>query len=268
GSAAGGSSAGASGGSSAGASGGSSSGGSDGAAGSSSGTPSSNTAKPAGNNSQPEVAPVLLASAQAPDLLQDIASEKLNGREDRYLRAAPRQLKSADDAADSALDALLKPRTVHPSPAPSGSEKSVVPAQETPDPENLEELRAARREAIKTETHLFLTKIESRYGKMSDIQRVSCSADRDNCRDHGLRGSYLTMVTTTGAKLALSFKRGDPGTADARDGRRGYTRSGSGTREPAKWRLYTIDFIDGAGQRPGEAAGGAAAEQDDEEGEE
>lgn len=240
-------------------SGGSSAGGSGGATGSSAGTTPANTPKSTGNNSQPEVAPVLYASAQTPDLLQEIASEKLNGRDDKYLRSASPELKSMDDTADSGLDALLQPRTVHPSPAPAGSEKSVAPAQTNPDPENLEEVRAARREAIKTETHLFLHKLESRYGKMSDIQRVSCYSDRDTCFNHRLRGSYMTMVTATGAKLALGFKRTDGGSrGDRADGRRGFKRSDSGTREPAKWRLYTIDFIDGSGHRPGEAAGGTA----------
>ncbi|MEW5905944.1 MAG: hypothetical protein AB1734_04080 [Elusimicrobiota bacterium] len=252
------------GGSSSGAAGGSgSSGGSSG--GSSSGAPSANTPKSAGDNSRPEVSPVLYASAQTPDLLQEIASEKLNGREDRYLRAASPELKSAEGTADSGLEALLQPRTVHPSPAPSSAEKSVVPAQTNPDPENLEEVRAARREAIKTETHLFLHKLESRYGRMSDIQRVSCHSDRDTCFDHRLRGSYMTMVTSTGAKLALGFKRTDGGSrGDRSDGRRDFRRSDSGAREPAKWRLYTIDFVDGAGRRPGEAA--AVAEEAEEDG--
>ncbi len=221
--------------------------------------PAANNPRAAGGNAQPEVQPVLLAYAPSTDLLQDIASEKLNGREEKYLRAAATRLKSAAAPAETPLEELLRPRTVHPSPAPSGSEKSV--AADRPDPETIEDVRGARREALKAEMHIFLNKLESRYGKMSDIQRVSCSADRDNCRAHGLRGAYITMATSTGAKLALGLKRGEPGT-DGSSGaeRRGPRRAEASPAEAAKWRLYTIDFMDGDGRRPGETGGALATE--------
>jgi hypothetical protein len=273
-------------------SGGSSSGGSGGSGGSgsssSSSAPSESGTPPAASGSADDgkktdkktetkprtpAAPVLFAYVEDKDLLQDIASEKRNGKEERYLRAAPPQLKSVGGPADPDLDSLLKPRTVHPSPAPSlgdimphGVPKRAA-VQEHPDPERLEEVRGARREEIKTETHLFLHRLESRYGKMSDIQRVSCDSDRDTCREHGLRRAYLSMVTSTGAKLSLGFKRGDRGSRmNLEDGRGGF--SPADTREPARWRLYTVDFKDRDGLRPGEAAGAAGEAEEEEEEEE
>lgn len=241
-----------------------SSGGSDQAGGSPSGTTPSNTPKAAANNARPEAQPVLLASALNTDLLQDIASEKLNGRDEKYIRAAAPGLKSADAPAETPLEELLAPRTIHPSHAASGSEKSA--AADRPDPETIEDVRGARREAIKAEMHVFLHKLESRYGKMSDIQRVSCSSDRDNCREHGLRGAYITMATSTGAKLALGLKRGEPGTdRDSRADRRGPGRAETGNAGSLKWRLYTIDFMDGEGRRPGDNRGAVATEDGNED---
>ncbi|HOI43611.1 MAG TPA: hypothetical protein PK523_11760, partial [Elusimicrobiales bacterium] len=139
---------------------------------------------------QPKETPVQVASAHTPDIFQEIASEKLNGREERYLGDAPQQFKSAPGSPDPALQVLLRPRTVHP-PAAASAEKRIG-QDETPDPEDIEAVPVRRRESIKTEIHLFLRRLESGYGRMSDMQRTSCQADRELCREHELRGSYLT----------------------------------------------------------------------------
>ncbi len=214
---------------------------------------------------QPKETPVLVASAHTPDIFQEIASEKLNGREERYLGDAPSRSKSAPGSPDPSLQVLLRPRTVHP-PAAASGEKSVA-QEEPPDPEDIEAVPVRRRESIKTEVHLFLRRLESGYGRMTDMQRTSCMADRQLCGEHELRGSYLTMTTAEGARLTLGMKRAETEAAPGMKSLRGAGRSG-GARGRGKWSLYTIDFVDRDGRRPGENDEAAADEADEEEDEE
>jgi hypothetical protein len=94
------------------------------------------------------------------------------------------------------------------------------------DPKVFASLSPARKLEIKKDIHVFLKRVENRFGAMTDIKTTSCASTLDLCSSHGVSGNYLTMSTAKGAKLDLGVK---------------YIKT--------RWKRYTIDF-----QRPGAAS--------------
>ena len=95
------------------------------------------------------------------------------------------------------------------------------------DPANFDDLSEERRKAMREEIHVFLKKVENKYGAMTDIYDTPCRLTPDLCKEHGISGNYLTMITAKGAKLVLGTK---------------YLNG--------KWRRYTIDFKKPRAARP------------------
>jgi len=160
-------------------------------------------------------------SAPEPDLLSLIVKERQNG--------ADAKLVSDEDAAGEPEEYLLLARAV----ALDETEKAVL----TPDPADLKKLPEARKKELKKEAHTFLRKVENKYGKMTEIFRTSCSTTPELCKEHEVKGSYLTMTTQKGAKLVMGFK---------------YVEK--------RWRRYTMDF-----KAPAAAVKPPPQEQPDEE---
>ncbi len=177
-----------------------------------SGVGSSAGSSSAGASLSPAGAPNMGFSAlyDAPedtDLLRSVVSESQNGRESSYL--SPEDAKAAPD------ETMLK------SGAIAGADgKGVAP---TPDPKTLEELSPERKLELKTNIHVFLKRIQNRFGAIAEIKTTSCASTLDLCKEHGVTGNYLTMRTQKGARLDLGVK---------------YIKT--------QWRRYTIDF-----QKPG-----------------
>lgn len=136
-----------------------------------------------------------------PDLVSYVVTEKLNGREVSYV--------SEEEAAGEPDEALLKPGAV------SGGGNARDPG----DPENLASLSEERARALRKELHIFLKKVENKYGKTKDVHNIHCDSTPPLCAENGVSASYLTMTTEKGAKLVMGVK---------------YVEK--------RWRLYTIDF--------------------------
>jgi hypothetical protein len=137
------------------------------------------------------------------DLLALVLKEKLNGGDSKYV--------TDQEAADAPDENLLKPKGM----ALDFPDKSLS----EPDPEDLNNLSAIRKEELKKELHVFMAKVETQHGKMTDLYRTTCTLTPDVCKTHEISGSYLTMTTADGTKLVFGLKYAD-----------------------GKWRLYTVDF--------------------------
>ena len=137
------------------------------------------------------------------DLLKSVVSETQNGRDAKYL--------SPDDAKAAPDETMLKSGAVA-----VADKKS---AEVTPDPTNLTELSPERKLELKKSIHVFMKRIQNRFGAMADIKTTSCASTLDLCKEHGVTGDYLTMKTQNGYKLDLGVK---------------YIKT--------QWRRYTIDF--------------------------
>ena len=144
------------------------------------------------------------ATGNDQDLLKTVVAERLNGTDSKFV--------SMKDATLAPDETLLKADVVA---GETGGDKEIT----EPDPENLSDLDEARTTELKKEMHGFMTRLENKYGKMTDIYRTSCSLTPDVCKAHGVTGSYLTMTTSKGAKLIFGLK---------------YVNT--------KWRPYTMDF--------------------------
>jgi len=88
-----------------------------------------------------------------------------------------------------------------------------------PDPKNWKSLSGKRKLELKKEIHIYLAKVENKYGQMIYIDRTSCSQAMGFCKEHGVTESYLAMTTAQGAKVVVGFRYVDD-----------------------KWRLFVIDF--------------------------
>ncbi|MGD9642283.1 MAG: hypothetical protein AB7V08_06025 [Elusimicrobiales bacterium] len=164
-------------------------------------------------------------AAPAEDLafLKTVALERSKGAEVKYV--------TEEDAAGELDEALLKSgAAVTEAPA----EKNFPGARSAPDrskakadPEKFSALSAERKKELKREIHVFLRRIERRYGALDDIVYTSCGAGRELCAEHGLTEGYITMKTREGAKLLLGLKYVDK-----------------------KWRPYTVGFTLPAARRP------------------
>jgi hypothetical protein len=147
--------------------------------------------------------------------LKTVALERSKGAEVKYV--------TEEDAAGELDESLLKSgAAVTEAPA----EKDFLAARSAPDraktktdPEQFSALSAERKKELKKEIHVFLKRIERRYGALEDIVYTSCGAGRELCAEHGLTEGYITMKTKKGAKLLLGLKYVDK-----------------------KWRPYTIGF--------------------------
>lgn len=162
------------------------------------------------------------AAGEDQAFLKTVALERSKGAEVKYV--------TEEDAAGELDEAQLKSgAAVTEAPA----EKDFLAARSAPDraakadPEKFSALSAERRKALKREIHVFLKRIERRYGAMEDIVYTSCGAGRELCAEHGLTEGYLTMKTKKGAKLLLGLKYVDK-----------------------KWRPYTVGFTLPAAPRP------------------
>jgi len=146
--------------------------------------------------------------------LKTVALERSKGAEVNYV--------TEEDAAGELDESLLKSgAAITEAPA----EKSFLAARSAPDraartdPERFSDLSPERKKELKKEIHVFLKRIERRYGALEDIVYTSCAAGREICAEHGLTEGYITMKTRKRAKLLLGLK---------------YVEK--------KWRPYTIGF--------------------------
>jgi hypothetical protein len=154
--------------------------------------------------------------------LKTVALERSKGAEVKYA--------TEEDAAGELDESLLKAgAAVTEAPA----EKDFPGARSAPDraakadPEKFSALSPERKKELKKEIHIFLKRIERRYGALDDIVYTSCGAGREICAEHGLTEGYLTMKTKRGAKLLLGLK---------------YVGE--------KWRPYTVGFTLPVAPRP------------------
>ncbi len=143
------------------------------------------------------------ATENHPDLLKTVLAEKLNGTDTKYV--------SELEAADSPDEKLLKADGT----AGNLNNKDFS----IPEPEDLNSLSEERKAELKKELHVFMAKVENKYGKMTDLYRTACALTPDVCKARGMTGSYLTMTTEKGATLVFGLKHVN-----------------------GKWRLYTMDF--------------------------
>lgn len=153
--------------------------------------------------------------------LKTVALERSKGAEVKYV--------TEEDAAGELDESLLKSGAAVTDPP---AEKNFLAARSAPrgakaDPEKFSALSPERRKELKREIHVFLKRIERRYGALEDIVYTSCGAGREICAEHGLTEGYITMKTRAGAKLLLGLKYVDK-----------------------KWRPYTIGFTLPAPPRP------------------
>lgn len=155
--------------------------------------------------------------------LKTVALERSKGAEVKYV--------TEEDAAGELDESLLKSgAAVTEAPAEKnfpGARSAPDRAKAKADPEKFSALSAERRKELKREIHVFLKRIERRYGALEDIVYTSCGAGREICAEHGLTEGYITMKTKEGAKLLLGLK---------------YVEK--------KWRPYTVGFTLPAARRP------------------
>jgi len=163
------------------------------------------------------------AAAEDQAFLKTVVLERSKGAEAKYV--------TDEDSAGELDESLLKSGSVVPE-APA--EKDFLAARSDPnrartktDPELFSALSPERRKELKREIHVFLKRIERRYGALEDIVYTSCGAGRELCAEHGLTEGYITMRTKKGAKLLLGLKYVDK-----------------------KWRPYTVGFTLPASLRP------------------
>ncbi|OGS60364.1 MAG: hypothetical protein A3J79_11925 [Elusimicrobia bacterium RIFOXYB2_FULL_62_6] len=149
------------------------------------------------------------APAEEEDLLKSVVSEKLNGKDAKYLA-------DDDDKRSSAPDGMLKAGATE----GDSTEKGVAISTEA-EPDNLANLSPENKTALKKRVHRFLKRVEKKYGPMQDITCTKCTATPEVCKEKDLKGSYLTMKTAQSAELVISLK---------------YSKK--------KWRLHTVDFKD------------------------
>ena len=149
------------------------------------------------------------SAAEDNDLLKSVVTDSQNGTDARYV--------SPEEAAVAPDETMLK----------SGAAAAPEAAKEaaTEDPKDFASLSQERKLEIKKNIHVFLKRIEHKFGAMTDIKTTSCLSTLDLCNAHEVSGNYLTMTTEKGAKLDLGVK---------------YIKT--------KWRRYTLDF-----QKPGAA---------------
>ena len=165
------------------------------------------TATGPGSASSLDDAALYDAPEEDADLLKSVVSETQTGREAKYL--------SVEDANAAPDETMLKSGAIAATDSKDTKDAKTV----TPDPENLNELSAERKMALKKNIHVFLKRIQNRFGMLANIKTTSCTSTLDLCAEHGVTGNYLTMTTQKGAKLDLGVK---------------YIKT--------KWRRYTIDF--------------------------
>ena len=155
--------------------------------------------------------------------LKTVALERSKGAEVKYV--------TEEDAAGELDESLLKSgAAVTEAPAEKdfpGARSAPDRARAKTDPEKFSALSAERKKELKREIHIFLKRIERRYGALDDIVYTSCGAGREICAEHGLTEGYITMKTKRGAKLLLGLKYVDK-----------------------KWRPYTVGFTLPAAPRP------------------
>lgn len=167
--------------------------------------------------------------------LKTVALERSKGAEVKYV--------TEEDAAGELDESQLKSgAAVTEAPA----EKDFPGARSAPnrakaDPEKFSALSPERRKELKREIHVFLKRIERRYGALDDIVYTSCGAGREICAEHGLTEGYITMKTKRGAKLLLGLK---------------YVGK--------KWRPYTVGFTLPAAPRPQQPAVEESGQRDEE----
>lgn len=154
--------------------------------------------------------------------LKTVALERSKGAEVKYV--------TEEDAAGELDESLLRPgAAVTEAPAEKSfpGDRSAPARAAKADPEKFSALSAERKKELKREIHVFLKRIERRYGALEDIVYTSCGAGRELCAEHGLTEGYITMKTRRGAKLLLGLK---------------YVEK--------KWRPYTVGFTLPAAPRP------------------
>jgi len=72
--------------------------------------------------------------------------------------------------------------------------------------EKFEELTLDRKLELKKRIHVFLKRVERRYGEMDDIFFTPCGSGDELCSEHGLTEGYLTLETHENAELHLGLK--------------------------------------------------------------
>ncbi len=170
------------------------------------------------------------------DFFGEVVKDRLAGKE---VKTEDGSEVTGEPDADLLQDGGILTAQAEPQPLRS---KRAAPAEK--DPSSFESLTAQRKAELKTRLQVFLKKVENNYGVMKDIYYTSCSSDYSTCRNHGLTQSYLTMITSGGASIAVSLKYSE-----------------------GKWRPYTLYFRAPA-RKPAAAKPVAvqpAAEEDDED---
>ena len=133
--------------------------------------------------------------------LENVVVEKRNGKDANYV---------TEDEARAKLDeGQLKSGTAAEEEAPKekhfGGDRASQEAR-PPDPEKFEELTLDRKLELKKRIHVFLKRVERRYGEMDDIFYTPCGAGDELCSEHGLTEGYLTLETSESAELHLGLK--------------------------------------------------------------
>jgi len=151
-----------------------------------------------GAEDQNLISSVITARLKGTDVMKYIPEEKAAGEPEEALLQA--------GAADTTADNQSPSKT---------------------DPTNLDMLSEERKKEMREDIHVFLKKVENKYGEMTDIYDTPCRSTPILCKEHGISGNYLTMLTAKGAKLVLGTK---------------YLNG--------RWRRYTIDFKKPPSPRP------------------
>ncbi len=156
-------------------------------------------------------------SAASTDMLTTIAIEKRNGTGAKYLAGYAQEATTKPLLAELSHEAVAEDASNNPdSYMPL---LSPPPAADPADPAELDSLSQIRVAEVKTEIHIFLARVETAYGQMTDIEQTDCADTPEVCTANGISGSYLTMTAGQRAKLTFGLK---------------YVND--------KWRRYVIDF--------------------------
>ncbi len=149
-------------------------------------------------------------------LLQSVVTDKLNGLDSKYV--------SAEEGAAAPEEKMLVSGAV--SGGNPAAEKTASGAADTrsaaaagPDPEDLNSLSPERRKELKKGIHVFLKRVENKFGAMADISYTSCETTPAICSDKEITRGYLTMTTSSKAEIVLGLK---------------YIKT--------RWRRYTVSF--------------------------
>ena len=165
---------------------------------------------PAGNGTEPKAARAGQASGGSAAPAPAKVSGIINALTEKIVRASANSAKPRPASTPAAL--TQDPSTAAaPSTAPASSATS-------PAKQETGEITQEETQEINTVIAKALNSIQSGYGPMATLVYTDC-ADSPLCKEHQLKGGFLTMTTETGAVAQISAKKSD-----------------------SQWQSYTIDF--------------------------